>query len=134
MNEIKLRTMITRKKCITRQVGNMYIRICNKCGAELPLTNEYFPKDSHNSHGFNTICKTCKAIAYDLTQKENAEKLLQQGIISPDEHKIITEGLEMKDIPIESIEAIGTVGSFSSRDLLAELFKREKGHDENGRI
>lgn len=35
---------------------------CPQCELELPLTNEYFHKDSRSISGFNCVCKKCRLI------------------------------------------------------------------------
>jgi len=39
-------------------------RMCNRCGEEKPLTDEYFYKDKVVKSGFSTICKDCEKEKY----------------------------------------------------------------------
>ena len=36
------------------------VKICKKCGRELPLTEKYYPKDKGCKDGFRNVCRECQ--------------------------------------------------------------------------
>lgn len=48
----------------------MKTRVCSKCNKELPLTTEYFYRDSRNIEGFRCECKFCQQKQYAKYYKE----------------------------------------------------------------
>lgn len=35
------------------------VRVCNRCGRELPANTEHFCRDRHRKDGLRTICRDC---------------------------------------------------------------------------
>lgn len=50
------------------------MKICTKCGAELPATEEYFYKQPGNKDGLRGYCKKCKQSQKAEWQKKNKDK------------------------------------------------------------
>lgn len=54
----------------------MNTRICSTCGRELPLTSEFWQKDSRKKYGFMYICKECRS---NKRRKYPKKKIAQDG-------------------------------------------------------
>lgn len=55
----------------------MEVKICIKCGKELPFTIEFFNKAKVNRDGFSKRCKVCEAEYNKQWRENNKEKLLK---------------------------------------------------------
>ncbi len=47
---------------------------CPQCELELPLTNEFFHKDTRSSSGFNSVCKKCRLYKSKLAASDSEAK------------------------------------------------------------
>jgi len=42
------------------------VRVCKGCGQDLPLTDEYYHRDSRAASGFRYYCKSCRSMGLGL--------------------------------------------------------------------
>lgn len=53
----------------------MQTKVCSKCGAELPSTDEYFHRDHYAGCGLTSQCKSCRHKAWgDTWEKQKARR------------------------------------------------------------
>jgi len=51
------------------------VRVCKRCGRELPANSEQFGRDGHRKDGLRTICRDCyKVINACANAKQHAKR------------------------------------------------------------
>ena len=63
------------------------IKICSKCGKELPATSEYFHNRKDSKDGLRTECKTCKANRAKQHYTQDKVSILSKNKEYRDNHK-----------------------------------------------
>lgn len=66
---------ITCRSAYQARNRNAGMKICKKCGAELPRTLEHFFRDSTHVDGLGSACKKCRGEAHQQYCAKNKEKL-----------------------------------------------------------
>ena len=116
------------------------VKICKKCGRELPLTEKYYPKDKGCKDGFRNVCRECQtghSSGFLKDDYKRPSKWTDDDInLLKEKYKYYTN-IELRDMffPYRSVQAVKSKStSLNLGSKTIETYRRMHEEQMNGKF